>query len=328
MRSLGAWACLFHIGHGLGAQTPAKELLHEKEPCDGPQNVLANLLLAFNSRVASSPPQLGLETSTNSHKQQVSFRTPRHLGCCRLAQPAMQQGGPALLCDCDGTLVETERDGHRVAFNQAFKEVGIDAEWDVALYGDLLTTGGGKERMTRYFLDYNPKAWPHPEPPAKDHLAIMQLHELKTKLFMDIVGSGALPLREGVKDLLTAAKAAGWTIAVCSTSNEKAVQQVVNTALPEFAKDIRVFAGDVVKAKKPDPAIYNLAALVLGLDPKKCVVVEDTNIGLRAGKEAGMTVVVTRSIYSEDEDFTGADFNVANAEAISFEKDLAPLFGS
>merc|ERR1719454_2097541 len=91
----------------------------------------------------------------------------------------------ALLCDCDGTLVETERDGHRVAFNQAFKEVSLNCEWDVELYGELLTTGGGKERMARYFTDYNTAAWPYEEPPAKDHPAIMELHQLKTSLFMD-----------------------------------------------------------------------------------------------------------------------------------------------
>lgn len=305
-------------------QTVLDKLQYEKEPQYASLNVIAKLLLALNTRLVLPSSRLDGLSSANLRSQQLLLRPRPHIRCRPSVQPAMSGGGPALLCDCDGTLVETERDGHRVAFNQAFAEVGIDVEWGVDLYGDLLTTGGGKERMTRYFTDYNSSAWPHPEPPSKDHPAILDLHRLKTKLFMDIVESGTLPLREGIHDLLSAAKSAGWTIAVCSTSNERAVQQVVNTALPEFAADTRVFAGDIVKAKKPDPAIYNLAAKELGLDPKRCVVLEDTNIGLRAGKAAGMLVVVTRSIYSEDEDFTGADFNVASAEAISFGKDLAP----
>jgi HAD superfamily hydrolase (TIGR01509 family) len=234
-------------------------------------------------------------------------------------------GSGVLLCDCDGTLVETERDGHRVAFNKAFKEKGYDCEWEVGLYGELLKTGGGKERMTRYFTDYNAEAWPHEDPPAKDHPAIMELHELKTKLFMEIVRSGDLPLREGVFEMLKAAKDAGWKLAVCSTSNEESVKSVVETLLPEFAATMPIFAGDCVEAKKPDPAIYKLAAKKLGVAPMKCVVVEDTNIGVQSGKAAGMQVLVTKSIYSEDEDFSAADLVVPSAAELDFENDVASM---
>merc|ERR1740129_1984268 len=134
---------------------------------------------------------------------------------------------------------------------------------------------------------------------------------------MDIVRSGELPLREGIEDVLSAATAAGWTIAVCSTSNEESVKAVVETMLPEFAPSMRIFAGDCVEAKKPDPAIYRLTAKELGVAPMKCVVVEDTNIGVQSGKAAGMQVVVTKSIYSEDEDFSAAE--------LVFESDMSPM---
>ena len=52
----------------------------------------------------------------------------------------------ALIFDCDGVLVDTERDGHRVAFNRAFAAAGIDAEWDVDLYGELLKIAGGEHK--------------------------------------------------------------------------------------------------------------------------------------------------------------------------------------
>eukprot|EP00931_Biecheleriopsis_adriatica_P119686 TRINITY_DN948_c0_g1_i1.p1 TRINITY_DN948_c0_g1~~TRINITY_DN948_c0_g1_i1.p1 ORF type:complete len:413 (+),score=113.29 TRINITY_DN948_c0_g1_i1:29-1240(+) len=233
------------------------------------------------------------------------------------------EGG--LLLDCDGTLVETERDGHRVAFNKAFKEKGFDIEWDVELYGELLTTGGGKERMTRYFTDINPDAWTDSEPPSKSHPVIMELHELKTKLFMDIVKSGELPLRPGMKELLTAATKAGWKLAVCSTSNEASVTAVVETMLPDFAGSMAIYAGDIVSAKKPDPAVYQLACKELGLAPMKCVVVEDTAIGAQAGKAAGMKVVVTKSVYSANEEFGDADLVVESAEEVDFAKDVAAL---
>lgn len=234
-------------------------------------------------------------------------------------------GSGALLLDCDGTLAETERDGHRLAFNKAFKEKNFDFEWDVELYGELLSTGGGKERMTRYFKDYNPDAWILEDPPAKDHPLIMELHELKTKIFMDIVKSGELPLREGIKDLITASDAAGWKLAVCSTSNEASVKAVVETMLPDYASKLTIFAGDVVAEKKPDPAIYTLAAKKLGVAPMRCVVVEDTAIGATAGKSANMKVVVTKSVYTSKELFSDADVVVESASELDFTKDIAKL---
>lgn len=231
----------------------------------------------------------------------------------------------ALLLDCDGTLVETERDGHRVAFNRAFKELGYDCEWEVGLYGELLTTGGGKERLTRYFKDYKPEAWTEEEPPSPEHPKIVELHALKTSIFMDIIASGQLPLREGIEELLSAADAAGWQIAVCSTSNEKAVKAVVNTLLPSFAPSIQIFAGDVVKNKKPAPDVYQLAARELGVSAMKCIVVEDTRIGVEAAKAAYMQVIVTKSVYSEDEDFSDADLVLTSAEELDFQSDVVPM---
>jgi len=52
----------------------------------------------------------------------------------------------ALIFDVDGTLADTERDGHRVAFNLAFADAGLDWDWTVDIYEDLLTVTGGKER--------------------------------------------------------------------------------------------------------------------------------------------------------------------------------------
>ncbi len=57
----------------------------------------------------------------------------------KTVQPDMQ----ALLFDCDGVLVDTERDGHRVAFNQAFAAKGLGTHWSVDRYADLLRTAGG-----------------------------------------------------------------------------------------------------------------------------------------------------------------------------------------
>ncbi|KAI8471357.1 MAG: HAD-like domain-containing protein [Monoraphidium minutum] len=215
----------------------------------------------------------------------------------------------ALLFDCDGVIVDTEKDGHRVSFNDAFKRKGLDHEWGVELYGELLEIGGGKERMTKYFGDVSDREpfKSTTDPSARSEL-VKGLHLLKTDLFMELVETGAMPLRPGVARLVNEAIAAGLPVAVCSTSNERAVSTIVRVMLgPDVAKVMRVFAGDVVPKKKPDPAIYLLAAKELGVDPARCVVVEDSRIGLQAAKAAGMTCIITQSSYTKGEDFAGAD---------------------
>ena len=214
--------------------------------------------------------------------------------------------------DCDGVLVDTERDGHRISFNQAFKQMNINAEWGVELYGVLLEIGGGKERMTHYFEQQEKNEGQGPfasiKSPEERKKLVQSLHLLKTDLFMELVETGAMPLRPGVKRLVHEAIAAGVKVAVCSTSNERAVSKIVRVMLGnEVAEKMRVFAGDCVPKKKPAPDIYNLAAKELSLDPCKVAVVEDSRIGHLAAKAAGMTCVVTKSSYTQDEKFDQAD---------------------
>ncbi|RJT40673.1 HAD family hydrolase [Mesorhizobium waimense] len=117
---------------------------------------------------------------------------------------------------------------------------------------------------------------------------------------MDQIGPAAAAVRRRTAE----ATAAGLKLAICSTSNERAVQAIVDVMLgPLRSRQIRVFAGDIVPAKKPDPAIYALASVELGAEPRRCLVVEDSNNGLRAALAAGMRCLVTTSSYTLDEDF-------------------------
>ena len=214
----------------------------------------------------------------------------------------------AIIFDCDGVLADTERDGHRVAFNRAFEEKDLAVEWSVELYGELLEVAGGKERMRHYFDSYG---WP-PEVADRDAL-IKELHKLKTDYFMQIIESGQLPLRPGIARLVDEAIAGNIALAICSTSHERAVNLVAEVLLgPERKAHFNtILAGDVVSKKKPDPEIYNLASERLSLEPSDCVVVEDTRIGLLAAKAAGMHCVITTNGYTKDEDFTEADLVVS-----------------
>lgn len=217
-------------------------------------------------------------------------------------------GLKAVIFDCDGVLADTERDGHRVAFNRAFAKKGYHIEWDVNLYKELLKIAGGKERM-RYYFDQT--GWPE-DAQGKDSL-ISELHKLKTDLYVQIIEEGSLPLRPGVTRLVDEAIADGLKLAVCSTSNERAVNLAVEKLLgPERkARFDLILAGDVVSKKKPDPEIYNLAVKRLGLAANECVVIEDSRNGLLAAKAAGIFCVITMNGYTEDEDFKEAELVVS-----------------
>jgi len=219
-----------------------------------------------------------------------------------------------LLFDCDGVLADTEPEGHRVAFNAAFKELGFTDEWSVDRYGELLETGGGKERMTAF---WNEVGWPagYGDDVPKQQALVKSLHLRKTELFNELINNGEVPLRPGVLRLIDEALAADITVAVCSTSSEQAVKNLVRTMMGDARADrIPVYAGDIVAKKKPAPDVYLLAAKELNLDPADCVVIEDSTIGLAAAKAAGMTCIVTKSSYSAREDFTKADRVVGDLE--------------
>lgn len=210
----------------------------------------------------------------------------------------------AILWDMDGVLADTERDGHRPAFNQAFAESNLDTVWNVERYGVLLEVGGGKERMTAH---WNEVGWPGNLPEGTRQEKVKELHLRKTDIFMEMINQGNIPLRPGVLRIIDAAIAEGIQLAVCSTSNEKAVKNLVRTLMgPERASKFQIFAGDMVQRKKPSPDVYNMAVEKMGLDKARCVIIEDSGIGLGAALAAGIRCLVTKSSYTANEDFTGA----------------------
>lgn len=210
----------------------------------------------------------------------------------------------ALIFDVDGTLADTERDGHRVAFNRAFAEAGLDWEWDVPLYGALLAVTGGKERM-RHYVERNRPDWRRP--PDFDEL-VAWLHAAKTRHYTELLAQGGIPLRPGVRRLLEAARAAGIRLAIATTTTPANVSALLRHTLgPDAERWFEVIgAGDVVPAKKPAPDIYYYVLERLGLAPAACLAFEDSENGLRAARGAGLATVVTVNDYTRGHDFTGA----------------------
>jgi HAD superfamily hydrolase (TIGR01509 family) len=215
----------------------------------------------------------------------------------------------ALLFDCDGVLADTERDGHLVAFNQMWREQGVPWQWSLEQYAVKLKIGGGKERIASLARDDDFRA-AYPVPAAEeDWLAtVAGWHKRKSEIFKELVMSGALPGRPGVRRLAQEAHDRGWRLAVCSTSATASVQAVLDAVMGQAlaGRFAGVFAGDIVQAKKPAPDIYNHAADALGLAHRDCVVVEDSRNGLRAAIAAGMACVITTNGLTAGEDFSEA----------------------
>jgi HAD superfamily hydrolase (TIGR01509 family) len=135
----------------------------------------------------------------------------------------------------------------------------------------------------------------------------MALHLRKMDILMDLIKEGNVPLRPGVLRVIDNAIANDLKLAAYSTSAEKAVRNLVHTLFgPERAAKFQIFAGDMVKRKKPSPELYLMAVDTMGLNKSKCVIVEDSHIGLGAAMAAGIACIVTKSSYTANEHFTGA----------------------
>jgi len=209
-----------------------------------------------------------------------------------------------LLFDVDGTLADTERDGHRPAFNAAFREFGLDWDWDVALYGELLAVTGGKERIRHYLDRFRPD---YARPADFDDL-VVALHKAKTAHYMRMLASGGIPLRPGVRRLLEEARAAGLTLGIATTTTPENVTELLRRSLAADGPDwfAVIAAGDIVPAKKPAPDIYLWAMAQLGARPQECLAFEDSENGIRASLGAGLRTLVTVNDYTRGHDFTGA----------------------
>jgi HAD superfamily hydrolase (TIGR01509 family) len=215
----------------------------------------------------------------------------------------------ALIFDCDGVLADTERDGHLVAFNRMWREQGVNWQWTVDQYAVKLKIGGGKERIASLARDDDFRA-AYQVPAAEDEWldVVAAWHKRKSDIFKELVMSGAMPARPGVRRIAQEAHEKGWILAVCSTSALPSVQAVLDSVMGQELSSTfaGVFAGDIVKAKKPAPDIYNYAADALGLMHRDCVVVEDSRNGLLAATGAGMTCVITQNALTAGEDFSEA----------------------
>jgi len=219
----------------------------------------------------------------------------------------------ALIFDVDGTLADTERDGHLVAFNMAFKDADLDWHWSVDLYGKLLAVTGGKERIRYYLNDFYAaergqefSAPAASDPEFSDFVAV--LHAAKTRFYTQLMADGAVPLRPGVIRLINEARNAGMRMSIATTTTPANVTALLTHTLGAESIDWFevIAAGDIVPAKKPAADIYTYALEKMNLSADQCLAFEDSYNGLLSSNGADLKTIITINDYTSDHDFSDA----------------------
>jgi len=205
----------------------------------------------------------------------------------------------AVIFDVDGTLVDSERHGHRVAFNRAFEELDLPYRWDEDTYGDLLRVTGGQRRLHHYLEAQGMDG------DERDGL-VPELHARKSEIFEELVEEGKLDLRPGVARLLSEISDAGIALGVVTTGSGHWVKALLSQVAADVDFDVMVF-GDDVAERKPDPEAYESALERLELAPAQALAVEDSAEGLQSARSAGLVCVVVVNGYTAEHDLSGAD---------------------
>ncbi len=202
----------------------------------------------------------------------------------------------AILFGGIGTLVETS-ELQREAFNRAFDEAKLGWHWSPAVYEELLSLSGGRNRLRAYAQRIGAAIPAH---------HVERLHERKSELFRRSLTDNPLMPRPGVQHLLNKARANDVRLAIASTTSKANVlglAEAVNLDLSAF--EVVMHRG-LVQEPKPDPEVYRRCIEALGVGAESAVAIEDSESGVAAATAAGIPVIAAPGANTQLQDYSAA----------------------
>lgn len=205
----------------------------------------------------------------------------------------------AIIFDMDGVLVDTEPLHYKVNV-MILEELGYKLEYEY--YKQFIgstPTYMCQSICNKYELDLSPE----------------QLKSIMDSTKDEVVKKEGFPKIDGVRDMIIRLAEAGFKMAVASSSPSKYIEQVVE------ALDIKqyfdfIISGETVQHPKPAPDIFLKAAQMLKVNPTECVVVEDSQNGVRAAKAANITCIGFMNPNSGDQDLSLADYIIEDYSCV------------
>jgi beta-phosphoglucomutase-like phosphatase (HAD superfamily) len=225
----------------------------------------------------------------------------------------------ALIFDVDGTLADTEM-AHLSAFNHAFSALGMDWNWSVEQYTQLLTISGGKERIKAYWASRSDAPTSISSQAVRDTIDL--LHETKTAAYEQAVQDGMVSMRPGVLALIEQAQKQNLRLAIATTTSPVNIAYLLRQAMgPDWKMNFQVIEdASTAPRKKPDPMVYLQTLKRLGLHASECIAIEDSANGLQAAKAAQLPTLITYNEFTAHHCFDGALRVLPNLDHIQLEQ--------
>ena len=188
--------------------------------------------------------------------------------------------------DLDGTIANTELEAHLPAFNNAFRVVGINWNWDVDTYIKLLTINGGKNRIA-YYSKYNNDDF------SKD--LITRIHEEKQFHYLELIKKNCIQFKTGVSRLIKELHRKKVRQFIVTSSSRKQVDLLLEYLFKGFNPFEFIISSEDVELKKPDPLPYLKAIQLSGIKQNNSIVFEDSNPGLKSSLAADLPTIFVPS---------------------------------
>ena len=225
----------------------------------------------------------------------------------------------ALIFDVDGTLADTEREGHLPACNEAFASLGYPVRWTWEEFKAMLIVPGSAQRMRSALSRLQP-----PVLPEEIGARVAALVELKSRLYIEKY-LPRLPLRPGVCELVEEALSRDVRLAIVSSSRESQIEALLRHRLGGAARRFDPILGQRAGLKTaPDSPLYRRCVAVLGTAPEETLAIEDSQVGLQAARGAGLPCAVFYNDYTFGESFAGAALVARSFESFRLDQ-LAEL---